>query len=114
MESEGFNGLFTEAHAASRAEVLGSIRAKLIAGSYDMMRNGHQDEIVISDGEREYVHLLTRDEAQRLEEAEWSAGEDLTLDGLMHRLTRESDAAGIKLVGTALDITIRLRPKPEN
>lgn len=96
-------------HADALGDVRGLIRKRLIDGTYDVLWNHHEDVLEVDAGERHLTHPLTRPEAETIERAIWSAGEDETLTILMTGIERGLLAAGFNLVGDHLDITIRLR-----
>lgn len=98
--------------AETVGDVLGAIHAQLIDGAYDVLRNGHVDEIVISDGTHEFRHELTRPEAEDLERAVWSAGEDQLVMRLAEQIVNGLRAADIKVRGDQLHLQVRLRELP--
>ncbi len=98
-------------HAQTSDEVRGWLRSRLVDGAFDVLRNGHEDEVVISDGRHVYRHRLDRTEAAQLEEAAWSAGEDRTLEALVDLIVSEVEGAGITFGEHDLDITLSLRPE---
>lgn len=100
--------------AETVGDVLGAIHTQLIDGAYDVLRNGHVDEIVITDGTREYRHALTRDEAEDLERAVWSAGEDLLVARLAEQIVKGLRGSGISLSGDQLHLHVRLREIPSS
>ncbi len=99
----------SQAHAERRGELLGALKGKLSEGAYDVLRNGHEDAIIIGDGQHQFTHRVTRDEAERIERADWSSGEDQTMEALLGRIIRDLDAAGFDLRRDRLDITVSLR-----
>ena len=96
-------------HADRLTEALGLIRGKLIDGAYDVLRNHHEDLLEVTSNGHRYAHRLTRDEAEQLERAVWSAGEDQTLANLLATVEHGLRTAGFNLTGDHLDITVRLR-----
>ncbi len=97
-----------ETHVESVEQLRGVIQAKLIDGSYDVLRNGHEDTIIITDGDHSVAHHLTRDEAASLERAIWSAGEDQTLEALVARVMHDLGEAHFDL-RKGIDVTVSLQ-----
>lgn len=96
-------------HVDDVPHLLGVLRAELMDGAYDVLRNHHEDVIVLTSGEHQVEHRLTRAEAEMLEQAVWSAGEDQSLDRLVENIVRQLGAATFALKGDQLDITVKLR-----
>lgn len=96
-------------HADRLTETLGLIRGKLIDGAYDVLRNRREDLLEVTSNGHRYAHRLTRDEADQLERAIWSAGEDQTLANLLAAVEHGLRTAGFNLTGDHLDITVCLR-----
>lgn len=94
------------------AEVRGQIKAKLLSGMYDVLKNYHQDILELSSGDHRFEHQLTRREAELLERALWSAGEDELLEHLLSHIESGLQDAGFNLSGDDLDISVRLRAGP--
>lgn len=100
-----------DVHVKTMAELRGQLQSQLANGAFDVLRNGHEDEIILSDGQHEYHHHLSRAEAERIEEAAWSAGEDRTIDALIGRVVRDLSQTGFDLRRDTFDITLNLRPE---
>lgn len=101
-----------EFHGEQLSEVLGLVKSRLIDGTYDVLGNHHEDMIEIVSGEHHYEHRLTGPEAEKLERAMWSAGEDNTLSNLLAEVEQGMQLAGFNLAGDHLDITVCLREVP--
>lgn len=80
---------------AARAKLRGIIEGKLMEGTYDELKNAHIDALVIDDGRGHHSeHEITRDEAEAIERALWSAGEDQTFEFITRRILSELDELG--------------------
>jgi hypothetical protein len=109
MEGEPRFELNNSDHAQRREELLGLIRGRLLDGAFDVLANHHTDVLEIVSGHHRLEHQLTREEAQVLEQAVWSAGEDQALDALVSQIERQLQLQGFTLKGDTLDITVHLR-----
>ena len=99
-----------EVHVENARQLSGVLRAKLIEGAYDVIGNHHTDELIVSDGQHRSTHPLSQLEAQSLERAVWSAGENQTLDELVPRIVRQAIKDGVQM--EQADITVQLRANP--
>lgn len=102
--------------ALARAWLTGHIRSELIAAAEDELLNHHLDTIVLRhpDG-RTYTHRVERDdEAQRVDEAVWSAGENMDLDRMAEQFVRELDRQGwLNDPASVRQVTFEIQPQPE-
>jgi len=92
--------------------LVGKIKDGLLTGAYDVLKNHHEDAIVISSGDHQYIHILTRQEAEKLDRAVWSAGEDESLEHILKNIQNGLRVAGFNLVGDHLEIRVQLREWP--
>lgn len=108
----GLERALAEERGDSIGQLLGQIKGKLMAGTYDVLNNHHEDVLELTSGQLRFEHRLTRGEAEQLERAVWSAGEDQTVDRLLKNVRDGLQQAGFNLDGHDLDITVRLREVP--
>lgn len=84
-----------EQSEAARAKLSSIIIGKLREGAYDELTNSHIDALVIDDGRGHHSeHEISRDEAEAIERALWSAGEDQTFEFITRRIISELDELG--------------------
>ncbi len=80
---------------AARAKLRGIIRGKLMEGTYDELKNAHLDALVVDDHRGHHSeHEIARDEAEAIERALWSAGEDQTFELVTNRIVNELEQLG--------------------
>lgn len=99
-----------EGRADSLAALTALVRAELVGGAEDELKNGRLDRIVVRDRNgTEYVHDIPRDEADTIDRALWSAGENMELDNLVGSIVAGIRRAGLDTINPDhLDLTVRL------
>lgn len=102
-------------HVEQLGELSAKIRSDLVEGAENELQNGHLERIVIRDHHgQEYVHVIPREEAETIDRALWSAGEDMNLDFLTSRIVSGIRASGLDLSQPDhLDLTVHLVESPE-
>lgn len=108
---EGRSEAAREQREEARAKLGSVIKAKLLEGTYDELRNAHVDALVIDDGKGHHSeHEISRDEAEAVEQAVWSAGEDQTVEFIVRRILGELDALGFDFhVSEPPDVSLAVR-----
>lgn len=97
-------------HVSSLGELTAAVKGELIDGAEEALRNGHLDRIVIRDRNGQtYEHVINRDEIERIDQALWTAGEDMTLERLTEQVVDGIRGAGLDVADPRhLDLEVRL------
>lgn len=98
-------------HEVARARIAGIIRGKLMEGAEDVLKNAHVDAMVIDDRSNHHSeHVISRDEADAIVRAEWSAGEDTMIENITDRIVDELDKLGFDFHASELpEVSLVLR-----
>ncbi len=95
----------SEIQADSLASLTQALNHVFMEAAFDVLANGHEDVIVIRNGSAEVRHHLNRAQAEQLEAAGWSAGEDRLLENLNNQARQRLADAGLDLTGS-IDVRV--------
>lgn len=99
-----------EEHAHSQAEILAFIGQKLRDGAYDELGNKRIDTIIFDDGQGHRLeHTIAAGEAEAIERAMWSAGEDTAFVSLRAQIYKALVEAGFNMEAKPFDVAVSLK-----
>lgn len=89
----------------AESELLGRVDACLRVASHDVMVRHHHADIICHDQAGHFIeHTVTPQEAEDIDRAVWSAGEDMTIEALRNNLVAEMKTGHFDLASTAVEV----------